>query len=116
MDFQAADGTAMSQVEADVERETLYNAYSEERITCEKRLKRQEAALEGHRAWYVHLLHTINSEFKKRLVFYVGEEIWAFNSLKVKLIKILKLQPGLFVFMAQKMPRKWYSSKCFFLF
>ena len=51
MEFKSADGLELSQQEADEERETIYNAYSEERVLCEKRLKRQELALEGHRNW-----------------------------------------------------------------
>ena len=49
--FKDAEGAELSQEEADVERETIFNAYSEERIACERRLKRQENALEGHRTW-----------------------------------------------------------------
>jgi len=49
MEFTDGDGNALNQAEADAERETLYNAYAEERVACEKRYKRQETALEGHR-------------------------------------------------------------------
>ena len=51
MEFQDADGNNMTAEDADAERETLYNAYAEERIACETRYKRQENALEGHKKW-----------------------------------------------------------------
>ena len=57
MEFKSADGLELSQQEADEERETIYNAYSEERVLCEKRLKRQELALEGHRNWSPILIY-----------------------------------------------------------
>ena len=51
MEFRDQDGNELSQEEADVERETIFTAYSEERIACDKRYKRQENALAGHKQW-----------------------------------------------------------------
>ena len=51
MEFKDQDGNELSQEEADVERENIFNAYSEERIACDKRYKRQENALAGHKQW-----------------------------------------------------------------
>ncbi len=48
LEFNDADGNGLSPAEADAERETLYTAYAEERVACDKRCKRQEAALEGN--------------------------------------------------------------------
>lgn len=58
MEFRDPSGSELSLAEADAERELVYNAYVEERIACEKRYKRQEQALDGHKRWYVSNLCT----------------------------------------------------------
>lgn len=41
----------MTTDEAEVQREILYSAYSEERLTAEKRLKNKESNFKAHTVW-----------------------------------------------------------------
>jgi len=49
--FTTENGDPMNQEEADAQREVLYEEYGNQRIAIENRLKRQETALDAHRAW-----------------------------------------------------------------
>ncbi len=59
--FFEADGTPMSDEKSEAERETLYQAYADERMICEKRLKSKEMALEKQIAWR----NTMKMDFTK---------------------------------------------------
>jgi hypothetical protein len=51
LDFHDESGNPMSQERAEAERATLYNAYGEERVKAEKRLKVKEFNLLAHTEW-----------------------------------------------------------------